>query len=131
MGCTTPLNEMLCDMPFKTSVPLEEFSVTEITIPLPMMSAEAENLKLCKLPAGSHELPFKPRELLQMSHQSLPAPVGVAGFAPCHKEWLTPSQSVTSMVLQACTTWPACPQCTSTGHLRTNSTTNIWIFKIA
>jgi hypothetical protein len=51
-----------------------------------MTSVEAENLKLCELLA-CHKLPFKPRELHRTSQQSLPAPVEVAGFAPCHKRW--------------------------------------------
>ena len=126
-GCTTMSNEMFSDTPSETHVPLEEFSVTEITT-IPLTSVEAENLKLCELLA-CHKLPFKPRELPQTSHQSLLAPVKVAGFTPCHKGWLIPSLSATSMLPQVCTTWPMCQQRTSTRPLRTYSTINTWIFK--
>jgi hypothetical protein len=100
------------------------------TIPLPTKLAEADNLKLRKLLA-CHKLPFRPRELPQMSQQSLPASVKVERFAPCHKGWPIPSLSATSMVLQACTTWPMCPQRTSTRPLMTYSMINTWIFKSA
>jgi hypothetical protein len=47
------------------------------------------------------------------------------------RQCLSPSLSATSMVLQACTTWPMCPQHTSTIPLRTYSMINTWIFKSA